>query len=182
MENKYLKINFSWGNTIESAVHQLLEYKKNGVLACGEFNGATLYSDTVTMDGAYKEIIGKTKAEFDESQRKWREESEKREVEFKNSIPSLTEEWKAKGRKVLDQDKWDYWDEIVPIRLGDLYHGMELGCCLNIVKILNENGSLEDAKKEIENQGHSGMSFGLVRTMVKEFCARGEEFSKYLAY
>ncbi|QSF43400.1 hypothetical protein [Paenibacillus tianjinensis] len=182
MEDKYLKIGFFLGNTIEDAVHELLTYKKKGILACGKFNGTTLYSDTVTMDGAYKEIIGKTKAEFDESQQKWREEYEKREVEFKESIPSLVEEWMAKGREVLDESRWDYWDKIVPIRLGDLYHGMELGCCLKIVKILNENGSLEDAKKEIESQGHSGMSFGLVRAMVKEFCDRGNELSDYLAY
>ncbi|ASA22604.1 hypothetical protein [Paenibacillus donghaensis] len=180
MENQYLKIEFSWENTIESAVHKLLEYKDKGILACGEFNGTTLYSDTVTMDGAYKEIIGKTKDEFDESQRKWREDSEKREAEFKESIPSLIGEWKVRGRQVLDQDKWDYWDKIVPVRLNDLYHGMELGCCLDIVRILNEDGSLEDAKKEIERQGHSGMSFGLVRVMVKEFCDRGNEFANYV--
>lgn len=158
----------------------MLEYKEKNILACGEFNGTSLYSDTVTMDGAYKEIIGKTKEEFDTSQRKWKENSEKREAEFKESIPSLSEEWKAKGRQVLDESKWDYWDEIVPIRLSDLYHGMELGCCLNIVKILNDNGSLDDPKREIENQGHSGMSFGLVRTMVKEFCNRGSEFASYV--
>jgi gas vesicle protein len=181
MKDKYLKIEFSWGSTIESAGHELIEHNKNGVFACGEFNGTTLYSDTVTMDGAYKEIIGKTKEEFDESQKKWREDSEKREAEFKDNIPSLTEEWKAKGRQVLDQDKWDYWDEIVPIRLTDLYHGMELGNCLKVVKILNEDGSLEEAKKEIESQGHSGMSFGLVRAMVKEFCDRGKEFTNYVS-
>lgn len=180
MKDKYLNIKFSWGNTIESAVCKLLEYKENGLLAYGEFNGTMLYSDTVTMDEAYKEIIGKTKEEFDESQRKWRKETEKRETEFKNSIPSLIDGWKVEGREVLNQDKWDYWDEIVPIRLGDLYHGMELGCCLEIVKILNNNGSLDDAKKEIESQGHSGMSFGLVRRMVKEFSARGEEFASYV--
>jgi hypothetical protein len=31
----------------------------------------------------------------------------------------------------------------------------------------------------IENQGHSGMSFGLVCSMVKSFCDRGVEFSSY---
>ena len=34
----------------------------------------------------------------------------------------------------------------------------ELGCCLDIVKILNNGGLLEEAKQEIEKQGHSGMS------------------------
>jgi len=84
-----------------------------------------------------------------------------------------------KGREILTEDKWDYWDQIVPVRLGDLYHGMELGCCLNIVEILNNGGTLDEAKAEIQNQSHSGMSYGLVCSMVKEFCERGKEFVSY---
>lgn len=84
-----------------------------------------------------------------------------------------------KGREILDESKWELWDEIVPIRLDDLYQGMELECCLAIVKILNE-GTLEEAKKEIQSQGHSGMSFGLVCAMVKEFSPRGEEFVNFI--
>lgn len=66
MSKDYLKVNFTPGDTIEKAVNQLLKHKEKGQLACGEFNGVTLYSDTVTMDGAHKDIIGKTKAEFDD--------------------------------------------------------------------------------------------------------------------
>jgi hypothetical protein len=66
MSKDYLKVNFTPGDTIENAVNQLLKHKEKGQLVCGEFNGVTLYSDTVTMDGAHKEIIGKTKAEFDD--------------------------------------------------------------------------------------------------------------------
>ncbi|MBP1308813.1 hypothetical protein JOD82_001833 [Paenibacillus sp. 1182] len=178
MNTKYSKIEFLAGNTIEKAVNQLLDFKVKGILVCGDFNGTTLYSDTVTMDGAYKAITGKTKSEFDDFQRKKIEESKR--AKHQESIPSFCEEWKAKGREILDEDKWEYWDRIVPIRLGDLYQGMELGCCLEIAKILNNNGSLDDAKKEIESQGHSGMSFGLVCSMVREFCSRGEEFVNYV--
>ena len=56
---------------------------------------------------------------------------------------------------------------------------MELGCCLEIIKIL-QNGTLEEAKREIDSQGHSGMSFGLVCAMVKEFSPRGQEFMEYV--
>lgn len=66
MNKNYLKVNFTPGDTIENAVNQLLKHKEKGQLAYGDFNGVTLYSDTVTMDGAYKEIIGKTKAEYDD--------------------------------------------------------------------------------------------------------------------
>lgn len=66
MSKDYLKVNFTLGDTIEDAVIQLSEHKEEGQLACGQFNGVTLYSDTVTMDEAYKEITGMTKADFDE--------------------------------------------------------------------------------------------------------------------
>lgn len=66
MNKDYLKVNFTLGDTIENAVNQLLKHKEKGQLVCGEFNGITLYSDTVTMNKAYRQIIGKTKAEFDD--------------------------------------------------------------------------------------------------------------------
>ena len=179
MEKNYDEIDFSCGSTIERAVNELLMHKAKGKLVCGTFNGTMLYSDTVTMDGAYKQITGKTKAEFDKAQEDWREDYKRREKEYQDSVPSLVDEWVMKGKEILTADKWDYWKEIVPIRLRDLYHGMELGCCLDIVKILNSNGALDEAKAEINKQDHSGMLYGLVRGMVKEFCNRGNEFYEY---
>lgn len=64
MNKEYKKINFQWGCGIEEAVKELLKYKENGELVCGDFNGHTLYSDTVTVDRAYIEILGTTKAEY----------------------------------------------------------------------------------------------------------------------
>lgn len=180
MDKKYREINFSLGSNIESAVNELLKFKEKGKLVFGEFNGVTLYSDTVTMDSAYKEILGETKAEFDRSQEVWKENRESQEREHKERLPELTKMWSQKGREVLTEDKWEYWDEIVPIRLHDLYRGRELGNCLDIVEVLNNGVSLEAAKKIIENQGHSGMSYGLVKSMVREFCDRGEEFAEYV--
>lgn len=176
--SEYLKME-SWGD-LKTVVNELLNYKSKGVLVYTDFNGTILYSDTVTMDDAYLKITGKTKAEFDKTQQDWRDNYEREEREFKAQIPQLTEEWKKKGREILTEYKWNYWDEIVPTRLNDLYHGWELGCCLDIVKILNNGETLEEAKQEIEKQGHSGMSWGLVRLMVKEFCERGEEFWDYI--
>lgn len=180
MNKQYKKIEFNVGSNIEDVVKELLEYQINGFLVYGEFNGFKLYSDTVTLDGAYKLITGKTKEEFDKAQQEWRDEYNRKEKEHQESIPSLSKEWMKKGREILSDDKLEFWDKIVPIRLNDLYHGMELGCCLNIVKILNNNGTLEDAKNEIEKQNHSGMSYGLVCSMVREFCGRGQEFFEYV--
>lgn len=180
MDKKYKQIEFFAGSTVEKVVNELLSYRDKGKLVCGDFNGVILYSDTVTMDSAYKQITGKTKSEFDKLQQEWRENYDRQQREHKEKIPELTKVWMEKGREILKEDKWDYWDKIVPVRLGDLYQGMELGNCLDIVKILNSNGSLEEAKAEIENQGHSGMSFGLVCSMVKEFSERGSEFIEFV--
>lgn len=180
MNKKYLKIDFYAGSTIDSAVRELLTYRKEGVLAYGEFNGVSLYSDTVTLDTAYKSITGKNKSDFDKEQQEWRDEYDRKLQEHNDKIPELTRVWMEKGRQVLTEDKWNYWDEIVPIRLGDLYRGMELGNCLEIIEILNNNGTLDEAKGKIDSQGHSGMSFELVCTMVKEFCERGNEFVEYV--
>ena len=180
MDKKYIEIDFMVGSTIEECVNELLKYKKSGKLAFGIFSGHKLYSDTVTLDNAYKEITGKTKKEYDEELKRQSEEYKRQEEEYAAKIPSLTTFWIEKGKEILDEEKWDFWSEIVPIRLNDLYKGKELECCLDIVKILNNNGTLEEAREKISSQGHSGMSFGLVRAMVVEFCSRGKEFADFV--
>ena len=93
-------------------------------------------------------------------------------------MDSNVKHWIEEGHKVIDQKYWKDWDKCVPIRLDDLYHGMELGCCLEIVNALNEGCELSHAIKLMEDQNHSGMSWGLVRSMVYHFCDRGEEFAE----
>ena len=173
---KYTEIEF-WGS-IDEAVNELQKYKDEYVYI--HFNGHKLYSDTVTLDSAYKEVTGMTKQEYLDMLQKEKDDYERELREHQENIPNLIEIWKQKGREILDEDRWQKWDEVVPIRLDDLYRGMELGACLDIVKILNNNGTLEEAKKEIEKQNHSGMSFNLVCAMVNVFCNRGEEFVKYV--
>lgn len=176
---KYKELEF-FGYDIDSVMKELSNYKEKDQLVSVEFNGQKLYSDIDDLDSAYKKITGKTKSEFDEARRK---ESEKYEEELRKhteSIPDLTVEWIEKGKKVLDKKYLDLWNKCVPIRLSDLYRGFELGACLEIIEKLNEGCDLETAKKIIQDQGHSGMSFGLVRSMVKSFCERGEEFSNFV--
>lgn len=177
---KYREIEFNGGESIESAIKKLNEHKKKGELVLGTFNGQKLYSDVDNIDSAYKKITGKTKAEFDELQRIEHEKYEAREKKHKDSIPELTKQWIEKGNAILDKQYHEVWAKCVPIRLGDLYHGMELGATLEIVKELNAGCELDKAKKIIAEQGHSGMSFGLVCSMVRDFCNRGAEFVSFI--
>lgn len=172
---KYKEIEFGFGN-IESAVEELKNHKG---LVCGTFNGQKLYSDIDDLDSAYVKITGKTKTEFDADRKAENDKYKEDQRKHKEAIPELTKEWIEKGKTILDEKYLELWNKCVPIRLSDLYQGMELGNCLEIVEQLNKGEELEKVKPLIENQGHSGMSFGLVCSMVKSFCDRGEEFVNY---
>lgn len=64
MDKTYEKVNLILGSTIEEAVELLLHYRSLGKFVSVKFNDITLYSDTVTMDDAYIQIVGKTKSEI----------------------------------------------------------------------------------------------------------------------
>ena len=150
MKNKYRVIEFGFGN-IESAMNEL---KNHNDLVCGEFNGVILYSDKDDLDSAYKKITGKTKVEYDEAERERQEEYEREKREHEAAIPRLTKEWIEKGKTILDKKYLENLEKCVPIRLGDLYQGMELGCTLDIVKELNNGCELDKVKSIIMDQGH----------------------------
>lgn len=181
MEKSYKEIEIFAGCSIEEVVKKLVECNDKGEFVCACFNGHMLYSDTVTIDLAYLDITGKSKTEFDKDQEEMREKYRREEEEHKSKIPELAKDWIEKGHKILDEVYWTDWDNCVPIRLDDLYKGMELKCCLDIIQPLNNGCNLDMAKEIIEGQNHSGMSFGLVRAMVKAFCDRGQEFAEYVS-
>lgn len=181
METNYRKIEFGAGDSIERAMQDLARFKERGELVYGEFNGQKLYSDIDDLDTAFKKITGKTKSEFDE-ERKWRMINIRADQKkHKDAISELTKEWIEKGNAILDEKYQEKWAKCVPIRLDDLYQGMELKATLDIVKELNAGCELEVTKGIIEGQGHSGMSFGLVCSMVKSFCDRGTEFASFVS-
>lgn len=180
MVQNYKKIDLPCGSSIDTAVKVLLEHKEKGELVSVNFNGHTLYSDTVTMSGAYLEITGKTKAELDTERNQAIQKHIREDEDHKAKIPELSKEWITKGHKIINQKYWLEWDKCVPIRLADLYQGLELEACLDIIEPLNRGCSLDEAKEIIEKQNHSGCSFGLVIAMVKSFCDRGQEFVNYV--
>lgn len=64
MRRIYQRIELALGSTIEEAVDLLLTYRANDIFVSAKFNDKILYSDTVTLESAYKEITGKTKEEL----------------------------------------------------------------------------------------------------------------------
>lgn len=180
MNKKHKEIEFTIANSIDEAMEALKEHKEKGELVCGRFNGHMLYSDTDDIDSAYKKVTGRTKQEHDSILKKRYEEYAEKVRKHEESIPELTKEWIKRGCSVLDEKYHELWKECVPIRLSDLYQGMELGFTLEIVELLNKDISFELAKSVVKKQGHSGMSFGLVCSMIDAFCDKGNEFINYV--
>lgn len=81
----------------------------------------------------------------------------------------------TEGRKILSKDQWKDWDEIVPIRLHDIYHGKELDSALKAIKILNNGGNIDKAKVAIDSKNHSGYSYSLTLALINKFCEKGKD-------
>jgi len=169
MKKNYNELKSCCGDSIETVVNELLQHKENGELYKVSFNGHTLYSDTVTLDSAYTEITGITESEFQDKINKDRQEYENHKQKHKENIPKLTIEYIEKAKGIIPEDKMDQWKKIVPIRLDDLYEGVELDSALKAIKIWNETKDIEKVKKSLYDDGHSGMSHSLTVSIIKKF-------------
>lgn len=176
------EIKFRAGSTVDIAWKTLLKESADcGDTCFGMFNGEEIRS-TDTLDEAYVKVTGKAKSEFGKDMEKMQEEYMREKKEHKNNIPNLTKEYREKARGVILEDQYEYWDSIVPIRLNDLYRGMELGATLDICKIMRDESlcydeRLRKAYDEFMKQGHSGMSGSLVAGMIYTFCPDGHDLS-----
>lgn len=176
------EIEFYPGESIDSAWKKLLKESAECEDTCfGKFNDHEIFS-TDTLDEAYVKVTGQTKAEFDKEMQDWQDDYERKKKEHQERIPELTEKYCKEARGVILEDQYEYWDKIVPIRLGDLYEGMELGCTLDLCRIMRDESisydrRLRKAYKAFMDQGHSGMSAGLVAHMLRTFCPDGNDLA-----
>ena len=76
---KYKEIEYS--GHLDGCIDELLKYKAKGELVSINFNDHMLYSDTITVDGAYQEVLGVTKVEWKERYERERLRHEKRRME-----------------------------------------------------------------------------------------------------
>lgn len=83
------------------------------------------------------------------------------------------------GRTILPDDKLEAWDKTVITRIYGIWQGSDLGWALEIINLLNNKKTFEDAKNKLLMQGHFGMSTRAVCTLIQEFCLRGNDFVEY---
>lgn len=169
-------------SNLESVVYTLLAAKARGEHVFFDFNGHILHSDTVSMDSAYMEVMGCTKAEHDQKMNELSEKSKKEqnavEQKTKESIPL----WIERGKALIFPEKYAEWEQCVQTRATDLYHGTDLDSALEIMEALNKGVSMEEAKKIFDSQGHSGMSGTIVKNIIFAFSSKGPEFCESTIY
>ena len=167
-------------------IKEALESIKSEATRCGEvcyckFNDSKIYS-TDSLNTAYLKITGKTYTEFMNDQAKAKDDWNRAEEEHKAKIPELSKYYIEKARGLVKDSELGEWDNCVPIRLGDLYHGMELEETLKACATMRDmsipyNERLKKAYNDFMAAGHSGMSASLVAGMIKKFCPDGEDLA-----
>ena len=98
------EIEIPTGTTLESAVYTLLAAKSNGEHAFCIFNGVKLHSDTVSIESAYQDVLGKSKEEYQKEVDKWSKDFDELEAESKETegnIQKALQESRANGVKLI---------------------------------------------------------------------------------
>lgn len=169
------RVEFPMSMNLDECIRSIYAYEEP---VCSDFN-SSIITNTISKDENYKRVTGMTEKEFKDKQEKYMRDLELKLKQQEERAIANIPHWIEEGHKVLSKDKWNKWDEVVPIRAKDLYNGFELDCTLEIQKYLKDK-KFELAEKELSKQGHSGMSYSLMKCMIKEFCDNGSEFIKYL--
>lgn len=159
-------------NTLDETVEKLISLHDMGIKATCNFNGHIFDSETVTMDSAYQAVMGCTKAEFDKKAEEMKKRDEKETQEALEKVP----QWIERGNKLIYPERQEEWATCVSKRAKGLYKGLEVEDTIEIMEALENVPDMRKAKEIIEEQGHSGASFGLVTRMVFAFSKKGPEF------
>lgn len=170
------------GCTIDKAFQMVAdEARKCGCACFAKFNGKEIRS-TDTLDDVYMKVVGKTKAEHDAFVKEWLDEQKRKRDEHKARIPQLAEEYKEKARGLVRESELEEWNRVVPIRLGDIYRGIELDQTLDCCRVMRDETltreqRLRKAYKLFQDAGHSVNSAGLTMAMLRHFCPDGNELA-----
>ena len=147
------------------------------------FNGFLFCTDDedLSIDHLYQTICGESKAERLNKRRNLCMEATEREIKYKIMQAERISSFIKSGLKVLSPEQHEKWIDIVPVRVMDLYHGLDLENFLELYDNLKIE-TFEVVKECFLEQGHSGGSAGIVLSMLKEFSPCGKDFAKFMGY
>lgn len=170
------EVVIEWGNTIQNALNKLKQLSNlydNEIEYYCKFNGYELTS-SMTLNDATMLVAGVNEETLNDLYK-----------QLSNTIDTpkfdIIKDYRSRARGIIREDKLKQWDDIVPIRVDDIYNGSELGSTLTLVKMLDiDDASFTVVKAEFISQNHSGISTNLMFQLLKEFSIYGEEFVDFI--
>jgi len=161
---------------ILNSFEKLEECNRNGEKALIAFQDRYIVLSDEDLDKAAQEILGKTREEHRaeledyENKREIREKTEKeaeakRKVENEKKIP----QWIERGKKLVTADKQEEWEKYVKESVQSGGFGRDIEDILNIMESVASGANREEVKNLISEQSHSGSSYSLYRSIIKEF-------------
>ena len=176
-------------DTLESAVYTLLAAKARVQHVWCEFNEHKLYSDKVTMDSAYLEVIGRTKKEYDQQLLERLEQFEKAlqeakleegheaqlvlESKKKYTLP-ITQELVIAGLKFIAENQ--------TISQKELTAGLlELGCNFTLEDIENQVTTPETSLFTGMSRGDLAYGASVIANARKDFLSRAYVSERFLS-
>ena len=155
-----------WANTIEDAVGFLVVARElYGANVSYDFNGHTLYSEGITLDSAYMEILGQTKKEFDAAVEAERQEF----LNPKKTKEEEIDEVIQRGKLVVETGKEDAWESFVKENSDDKLGFSLVKNALEVMEAFEKGKSMEEAHKIFDSEGHSGFSASWTLAKIEGF-------------
>lgn len=184
-----VEIKVEAGDSLESIVYLLLAARARGEKAFANFNGHILHSDTVSLDSAYDEIFGYTKAEFDKAAKEMEEKMQNEELARK-----IREQGYAKKIEVSrNQGKYgiNYQNVINGLKFIAEHRSMSQDELIDGLLQLGCNFSIEDIKQQFPNikgnlsdgmsQGSLACGANIIVNMRNTEYGRGKGDEKFLS-
>lgn len=91
-------------------------------------------------------------------------------------------DWIKRGEGFIYPERAEEWKKIVESRAGNLYYGIDLDSALALMEKLESGATMEEVKEMFDEQGHSGTSAEMVRSVMFDFAKRGPEFYESTAW
>ena len=181
IKNNALEMKTYGGERLKDVVLKLEQLRRNNQINYyADFNGYKLYSIDVTMDKAYKEVIGCTKRTWNKRMQKKFEDNRKYIEESKKTALERLHIVIENGKKYIHSEKINKWTEFCQADAEGTYCGLITDNSLVVMQALEDNKPYEEIREIIDSQGHSGYSQSLLMHILLLFAKDGPKFYRYM--
>lgn len=161
--------------TLFDIVYQFLNAIKNNQVVFCNFRGVNLQSDKILNYFTDLITVDYTLNPKDQITyfNKYQNGIERIIIDFIRKINN----WFDEGKKIIIEEKHLLWEECVMKRSIDLFRGQDIELALNIMRLIDEFDSLDEAVSVFNKSlAHNSCLQEMVKGIILEFSKQGPEF------